>query len=331
MEKIVEGVPNFSEGRDRAVIDRIAGSMESAGARLLLIEPDADYNRVVIAFVGEPDTACRAAVAGIREAHALIDMRGHSGGHPRIGAADVVPFVPVRGVTMDDCVAIAREVGKAVGRDPGVPVYLYGHAAARPDRRDLSRVRKGQYEALPDRIATEEGRPDFGPAEFVPRFGAVCVGARPFLIAYNVNLAGGDLAMASEIAGRLRESGRRVDGERVPGLLREAKAIGVELKNKGICQVSMNLTDYRTTPMHAAYETVDRLAGELGARAAGSEIVAIVPAEALTEAGEHFARKTGKNPAGMTESALLDLAVRGLGLDSLAPFVPGEKVLEHMI
>jgi glutamate formiminotransferase len=330
MDRLVECVPNFSEGRDRAVIDGFAAAIADAGGRVLSVEPDAAYHRVVITFVAAPEVAGRAAVAAVRRAEATIDMRKHHGGHPRIGAADVVPFVPLRGVTMADCARLAREVGRAIGA-LGLPVYLYGEAATRPERRDLPHVRRGEYEGLAARLATAEGLPDFGPAEFVPGFGAVCVGARPFLIAYNVDLAGADLALAREVAARVRESGRVVGGRRVPGLLTSVKAIGVELAGRGTVQVSVNLTDPRATPLQIVHETIDREARALGSRADGSEIVGLVPLFAVADAGAHFARLAGEDPATLGPIDLVARADRGLGLSRRAPFDARAKVLDFLL
>lgn len=331
METVVYCVPNFSEGRNQATIEGIAEAVTKAGGRLLAVEPDADYNRTVIAFVGSIDGAVSAALAGIKKAAELIDMRTHTGGHPRIGAADVVPFTPTGSLAMDDCIKLAEQLGQRVGEELKLPVYLYGLVAKKDYRSDLAQIRKGGYEALPERIVTDRWRPDFGPARFVERFGAVCVGARPFLIAYNVNLSGGDLAAANLIAGRLRESGRMIGGRRVPGTLSCVKAIGVELADKGLFQVSMNLTDPAVTSMYAAYQEVRRLAVELDLDVAGSEVVGLVPLGSMIEAGRSLSGDIGGKQASLTEMELVEATVVGLGLSSIATFSPKRKILEYRI
>jgi len=336
MPRIVECVPNFSEGRRPDVIEALAEAVRSTpGARLLGVEPDADYNRVVVTLVGEPDAVVNAAFAATAVAAQKIDMRVHSGGHPRLGATDVVPFIPVAGVAMDDCVQCARRYGERVARDLGIPIYLYEEAATRPERKNLADVRKGQYEGLEEKLKDPEWAPDFGEARFNAQSGATVTGARRFLIAYNVNLATADLSLANEISGLLRESGtlmrdaegRKVlgpDGEpkRVPGRLKNVKALGVAVPERGVVQVSMNLTDFEVTPPHVAFEEVRREAERLGLRVTGSEIVGLTPLRALLMAGEFYLQRKGD------EAELLDAAIEGLGLNDFGPFAAKEKVIE---
>ncbi|HEX9006764.1 MAG TPA: glutamate formimidoyltransferase [Bacteroidota bacterium] len=339
MPPIVECVPNFSEGRSQTTIDAIARAIAGvAGVKLLSAEPDKDYNRTVVTFVGEPEPVVKAAFEGTRTAAERIDMRIHSGSHPRLGATDVVPFVPVSGVTMADCVRLAHAFGKRVGEELGLPVYLYEEAATRPGRKNLAVVRKGEYEGLEARLRDPEWAPDYGPALFNPRTGAVIAGARTFLIAYNVNLATADVKLASEIAARIRESGRVkkdaqgrpvLDGQgnkvTVPGSLKAVKAIGVFLEAHAIAQVSINLVDYHVTPPHAAFEEVKREAAALGTTVTGSEIVGLTPREALLMAGAFYA------PGETDEHALVRRAVAGLGLSDLEPFDPQKKVIEYQL
>ncbi len=274
MNKIVECVPNFSEGRRKEVVEAIGNAIASAGVKILDIQMDADHHRSVITFAGEPSSVEEAAFRGIQTAARWIDMDIHHGEHPRIGAADVVPFVPVRGTTMDDCVAMARRLGERVARELDIPVYLYERAATRPERRDLVNVRRGEYEALKKEIATNPDRkPDFGPKR-VGKAGATAIGARQFLIAYNVNLATSDVQIAKDIARVIREKG---------GGLRSVKAKGFMLHSKNITQVSMNLTDYTITGMLTAFTAVKAEAEKRGVRVMESELVGLVPLDALTQ------------------------------------------------
>jgi len=339
MARIVECVPNFSEGRNIRVINAIAGAISSvAGVKFISAEPDKDYNRTVVTFVGEPGAVLEGAFQGTRKAAELIDMTKHQGEHPRIGATDVVPFVPVAGVTMEDCVRLAQEFGARVGSELQIPVYLYEEAATKPERRNLSNVRKGEYEGLADKLADPAWAPDYGPAVFNAASGATVAGARMFLIAYNVNLDTGDVKIASEIALRIRESGRvkkdakgnpvlDAQGRKVsvPGSLRAVKAMGVLLEAHNIAQVSINLVNYHVTPPHVAFEEVKREAAALGAKATGSEIVGLTPREALLIAGRYYA------PEEKSEDALIDAAVRSLGLSQLEPFDIQKKVIEAQL
>lgn len=274
MDKIVECVPNFSEGRRKEVVEEIARAIASAGVKILDREMDADHNRSVITFAGEPRAVEEGAFRGIATAARLIDLDTHRGEHPRIGATDVVPFVPVRGVSMDDCVAMARRLGERVARELEIPVYLYERAATRPERRDLAYIRRGEYEVLKQEIATNPNRaPDFGPKR-VGKAGATVIGARPYLIAYNVNLATSELRIAKEIASVIREKG---------GGLKSVKAKGFMLHEKNIAQVSMNLTDFTVTGMLTAFNTVKAEAEKRGVQVLESELIGLVPLEALTQ------------------------------------------------
>ena len=339
MARIVECVPNFSEGRNIRVINAIAGAITAvAGVKFISAEPDRDYNRTVVTFVGEPGAVLEGAFQGTRKAAELIDMTKHQGEHPRIGATDVVPFVPVAGVTMKDCVRLAQEFGARVGSELQIPVYLYEEAATTPERKNLSNVRRGEYEGLADKLADPAWAPDYGPAVFNAASGATVAGARMFLIAYNVNLDTGDVKIASEIALRIRESGRvkkdahgnpalDAQGKKitVPGSLRAVKAMGVLLEAHNIAQVSINLVNYHVTPPHVAFEEVKREAASLGATATGSEIVGLTPREALLMAGRFYA------PEAKNEDALMDAAVRSLGLSQLEPFDMQRKVIEAQL
>jgi glutamate formiminotransferase/formiminotetrahydrofolate cyclodeaminase len=338
MARIVECVPNFSEGRNIKVINAIAGAISGvAGVKFISAEPDKDYNRTVVTFVGEPVAVADAAFQATRKAAELIDMTQHTGGHPRIGATDVVPFVPVAGVTMADCVALAREFGKRTGDELRIPVYLYEEAATRPERRNLATVRKGEYEGLAAKLKDPAWLPDFGPAEFNARSGATVTGARMFLIAYNVNLGTNDVAIANEIALRIRESGRvkkDADGKPVldakgqkvmiPGTLKAVKAMGVLLEAHNIAQVSINLVNYHVTPPHIAFEEVKKQAATLGVSVTGSEIVGLTPREALQMAGSFYA------PKGPEEEQLA-AAVAALGLSQLEPFDAAKKIIEAQL
>lgn len=297
MNQIVECVPNFSEGRRKEVVEAIGNAIASAGVRILDTQMDADHNRSVITFAGEPSSGEEAAFRGIATAAHLIDMDTHYGEHPRIGATDVVPFVPVRGATMDDCVAMARRLGERVARELDIPVYLYGHAAARPERCDLANVRRGEYEALKKEIATNPDRePDFGPRR-VGKAGATAIGARQFLIAYNVNLATSDVQIAKDIARVIREKG---------GGLKSVKAKGFMLHSKNIAQVSLNLTDYTVTGMLTAFNAVKAEAEKRGVRIMESELVGLVPLDALTQAASEVLRLPGLSARQVIEMKLFE-------------------------
>ena len=342
--RLVECVPNFSEGRDKSVIDAIAREIKSvAGVSLLDVDPGADTNRTVFTFVGEPGAVIEAATRSARCAAGLIDMGKHSGAHPRMGAMDVCPFIPVSGLTMDDCVQIAKEAGQRIAEAVNAPVYLYEYAASKPERKSLADIRSGEYEALAEKLRKPEWKPDFGPSAFVPTWGATAVGAREFLVAYNVNLNTRDPKLANEVALTIREGGRAArdasgaiikdkDGKNlmVPGLLRHVRAIGWYIDDYRCAQVSINLTNYRETPLHIVYETVKAEAAKLGMSVTGSEVVGLLPLAPLVEAGRYYLRRMGKS-AGAPESELVELAIRSMGLDSVAPFEAAKKIVEYAV
>jgi glutamate formiminotransferase/formiminotetrahydrofolate cyclodeaminase len=342
MPKIVECVPNFSEGRDREVIDRIVAAIAAVPeVSVLDVDPGAETNRTVVTFIGPPDAVVAGAFAGIAAAAELIDMRRHKGAHPRMGATDVCPFVPVSEVTMEDCVALARELGRRVGEELGIPVYLYEYAATSRSRVNLADIRAGEYEGLARKMQLPEWRPDFGPAEFNARSGATVIGARQFLIAYNVNLNTRDRKLAMRIASRVREKGyierdargrKRLDEQgnpiMAPGLLKKVKGAGWYIPEYGCAQVSYNLTDYHVTPLHVLYETTKRVAEENGVWVTGSELVGLTPLEPLRAAGRHFLAKQGRN-TGVSDAELIHVARLSLGLDSVAPFDPEKKIIDY--
>jgi glutamate formiminotransferase/formiminotetrahydrofolate cyclodeaminase len=326
MSKIVECVPNFSEGRDRAVIDAIAQAIrDTPGCTLLDVDPGASTNRTVYTFVGAPAAAVEGALAAARVARQRIDMRRHQGEHPRMGALDVCPFIPVSGVTMEECVACARDFAGRVSAELGIPIFLYEEASAQAHRKSLKQIREGEYEGLATRLGSLEWKPDFGPVAFVPEWGATVTGARGFLIAYNVNVLG-TKEQAHRIALNLREQGR---GPGDPGRLKAVKAIGWWVDEYGLAQVSMNLDDYTVTPPHAAFEACAEEAAKLGVGIAGSELVGLVPRAALLAAADHYIAKEGLFV--VDERQKLRLAVERLGLSSIAPFVPEKRIIESLL
>jgi glutamate formiminotransferase/formiminotetrahydrofolate cyclodeaminase len=342
MARLVECVPNFSEGRRRAVIDAIAAAIAGvADVKLLDVDPGADTNRTVYTFVGPPEAVSDAALNAAHKAYDLIDMAKHSGAHPRIGAMDVCPIVPISEVTMDECVEISRGIGRRIATELNLPVYFYEYAATSEVRRSLANVRAGEYEGLERKLQDPAWAPDAGPARFDPRFGAPVVGAREFLIAYNVNLNTRDRRLASEIALNIREGGRLkrdeagrpvVDGQgrqvKVPGRLEAVRAIGWYIEQYRQAQVSINLINYKITPLHVVFETVREEAGKLGLTVTGSELVGMMPLQPLIDAGKFYLRRQGKS-AGAPEREVVETAVRSLGLDQLAEFDPGRKIIEY--
>jgi glutamate formiminotransferase / formiminotetrahydrofolate cyclodeaminase len=347
MQQLIECVPNFSEGRDRAVIDAITGAIAAVeGVTLLDVDPGASTNRTVVTFVGEPEAVLEAAFAGIRVAAQLIDMRQHHGEHARMGATDVCPLVPVAGISMEETVALARRLAQRVGEELDIPVYLYEAAASRPERRNLARVRAGEYEGLARKLRDPEWQPDFGPASFNPRSGATVIGARDFLIAYNVNLNTTSTRRANAVAfdvrekGRIKRTGDPLTGEvvydaegqpvRIPGALEGVKAVGWYIEEYGICQVSMNLTDIQATPLHLAFEEVCEKAQARGMRVTGSQIVGLLPLRVLRAAGEYFLRKQERS-LGIPEREIVEIAIRSLGLNELAPFDAEQRVIEYAL
>ena len=340
--KLVECVPNFSEGRDKDKIQAIAREIESTpGVKLLDVDPGESTNRTVVTFIGAPEAVGEAAFRAIKKAAEVIDMRRHKGAHSRIGATDVCPFVPVSGVTMADCVSLARDLGRRVADELGIPVYFYEEAATSPDRRNLAAIRSGEYEGLADKMKDPEWTPDCGGAGFNARSGATVIGAREFLIAYNINLNTRDRKLAGEIALNIRESGRvqrDADGEIVrdaagnsikfPGKFEHVKAVGWYIEDYGIAQISINFTNYKITPIQAVFDEVVLQALRLGLRVTGSELVGLIPKEALLSAGRHYLENQGKSP-GVPDDELVRTAVLSLGLNDVVPFDPKKKIIEH--
>ena len=344
MTKIIECVPNFSEGRDMSVIDKITAEIKKvSGVKLLDVDPGYDTNRTVVTFVGEPEPVKQAAFAAVKKSHELIDMRHHKGAHPRFGACDVCPIIPVSGVTMDECVEIAHDLGKRLGEELDYPVYFYEYAATKPERRNLATVRSGEYEGLEAKLKDPNWKPDFGPAEFRPTKGATAVSARDFLIAYNINLNTTNAKKANAIALRLREQGYPekdadgnpkldANGKKVmhPGMFKNCKAIGWYVDDFKRAQISINLTNYHVTNMYHVFDAASKLAEEKGLRVTGSEIVGVLPKEALIEAGIHYLEKQG-TCAGQSEAELIKIAEQSLGLSDVVKFKPEDKIIEYMV
>jgi glutamate formiminotransferase/formiminotetrahydrofolate cyclodeaminase len=341
--KLVECVPNISEGRRADVYEAAAAAASVNGVTLLNVDPGVETNRTVITFVGSPEAVVEGAFRLIEKSISLIDMSTHKGAHPRMGAVDVVPFIPISDVTMEECVEMARLLGERVGRELKVPVFLYEHAASAEHRRNLADIREGEYEGLARKLADERWRPDYGPCEFNPRCGATVIGARKFLVAYNVNLNTLDKRLANRVAFDIRERGRvkrdendqpllDAKGEQVwePGILKSVKAVGWVIPEYGCAQVSMNLTDLDTTPLHLAFDTCDERARDRGLRVTGSELVGLVPRSVLLEAGRHYISKMGRSPA-VPEATLINIAVRTLGLSEVKPFDVKERVIEYRL
>jgi glutamate formiminotransferase/formiminotetrahydrofolate cyclodeaminase len=337
--QLIECVPNISEGRDRAKIDAIAAVVETVeGVRLLDVDPGKATNRTVITFVGEPGPVCEAAFRLIKKAQELIDMRSHKGEHPRFGATDVCPLVPISGISMEETAEHARKLAARVGGELGIPVYCYEAAATEEKRRNLANNRSGEYEGLPQKLSDPAWRPDFGPAAFsdsVARSGAIAIGARNFLVAYNVNLNTTSTRRANAIAFDIREAGRKVkqaDGSelQVPGKLKSVKGIGWFIEEYGIAQLSLNLTDITVTPVHIAFDEACRSAAERGIRVTGSELVGLIPKQSLLDAADFYLARQERS-LGIPEREKIKLAVKSLGLDDLGPFDPQKKVIEYML
>ena len=348
MNQIIECIPNFSEGRNPARIKEIQNAIESVhGIKLLDVSSGISANRTVITFAGDPESVMEAAFRGIEKASQLIDMSKHEGVHPRFGATDVCPLVPVSNITMSETVEYARQLAERVGRELSIPVYCYENAAFREERQSLASCRRGGYENLRRRLLSENDKPDFGPFDWsasVGRTGAVAIGARNFLIAYNINLNTTSTRLANQIALEVRESGKLrrnsangevitgIDGapERIPGTLKNTRAIGWYIDDFGIAQVSMNLTDLSVTPVHLAFEEVSQKAADLGLRVTGSELVGLIPLESLIDAGKYFLRKQ-KRSTGIADEEIIKIAVRSLGLDDLQPFDPHKKIIDYLL
>jgi len=349
-KRLVECVPNFSEGRDPVVIKQIADAIEkSDGVKLLNVDPGEATNRTVITFVGEPEAVCEAAFRAVRTAGELIDMRQHHGAHPRIGATDVLPLVPVSGITLDECADLARKLAQRIADEARIPCYCYEAAALKPERRNLAFCRRGEYEAIPEKLADPERRPDYGYRPMdddIARTGCTVVGARDFLIAVNFNLNTTSTRRANAIAFDVREKGRPLrEGNPItgkkkldekgqiimqPGTLKATKAIGWFIEEYGIAQVSMNITNINVTPLHIAFDEVCRCAQNRGLRVTGTEIVGLVPERTLIEAGKHYLRKQHRS-TGIPKADIIKMAIKSLSLDDLRPFCPKEKVIEYLL
>lgn len=344
MRKIVECVPNFSEGRNLKTINSIVDAIKSVeGVYVLDVDPGADTNRTVVTFMGSPEAVKEGAFRGIKKASELIDMRKHKGAHPRMGATDVCPFVPVSGVTMEECIEIAKEVGKRVWDELKIPVYLYEYAATSPERKSLANIREGEYEGLPEKLKDPNWKPDFGEPFFNEKSGATVIGAREFLIAYNINFNTRNKKKVHQIALNIREKGRAKRDEKgkivrdengnkimIPGKFKELRAIGWYIEEYGCAQLSMNFTNYKITPPHIVFDEVCKEAEEMGLRVTGSELVGLIPLEAMLMAGRHYLRKQGGN-TGVPEKELVHIAIRSLGLSDIVPFDPEEKIIEYKL
>lgn len=335
-DALIECVPNFSEGRDPEKIREITEQILSVeGVRLLDVDPGKATNRTVVTFVGNPEAVIEAAFRAIRKASEVIDMRAHKGEHPRMGATDVCPLIPVSGITIEETGQYAKKLGERVGRELNIPVYLYEYAATKPERKNLSVIRAGEYEGFFKKIKDPEWKPDFGPAEFPAMSGATVIGVRDFLVAYNVNLNTTSVRRANAVAFDIREAGRKVKNEKgeemvKPGTLKAVRAIGWFIKEYGIAQVSINLTNINITPVHLAFEECVKSAASRGMRVTGSELVGLIPLKAMVDAGKYFLRKQQRS-AGVSEEELLTMAVKSLGLDDLSPFDPNKKIIEYLL
>jgi len=346
-KKIIECVPNFSEGRDMGIIKQITDVIESVeGVKLLDVDPGKDTNRTVVTFVGSPEAASEAAFRSVKMASEIIDMSKHHGAHPRMGATDVCPFVPVSGITMEETVLYARKTAERIGNELGIPVYCYENAAYIPQRRNLADCRSGEYEGLMRKLSDPEWKPDFGPSIFNERAGATAVGARDFLVAFNVNLNTTSIRRANAIAYDVREKGRpKREGDplngkilkdengqkiMIPGSLKSVKAIGWYIEEYGITQISMNLTDVSVTPVHIAFDEVCRKADARGVRVTGSELVGLIPLKSLLDAGRYFLAKQQRS-GGVSDDELIKIAIRSMGLNDIHSFKPEEKVIEFVM
>lgn len=347
MKKLIECVPNFSEGRDLGIIKQITTAIESVdGVTLLDVDPGKATNRTVVTFVGEPEAVIEGAYQGILAASRLIDMSKHSGEHARMGATDVCPFIPVSNISLEETAEYATQLAKKVGENTDIPVYLYGASQKQEYRKDLSVIRSGEYEGFFNKISQPEWKPDFGPAKMNAFSGATVIGARDFLIAYNVNLNTTSTRIANRIAFDVREAGRvkRVgnpytgeierdeEGEavRIPGACKEVKAVGWYIEEYGVAQISANLTNYKVTPIHTFFDEVEKSAVSRGTRVTGSELVGLIPLKAMLDAGKHYLAKQGRS-LGVSEREIVHIAIKTLGLDELAPFDPDKKIVEYAL
>ena len=346
-KKIIECVPNFSEGRDMGIIRQITDAIESVeGIKLLDVDPGKDTNRTVVTFVGNPEAVSEAAFLSVKKASEVIDMSKHHGAHPRMGATDVCPFVPVSGITMEETVSVAHKVAERIGNELDIPVYCYENAARKPERRNLANCRSGEYEGLRKKLTDPEWKPDYGPSVFNERAGATAVGARDFLVAFNVNLNTTSTRRANAIAYDVREKGRperegdKVTGKivkdendekvMIPGSLKSVKAIGWYIKEYGIAQISMNLTNISVTPVHIAFDEVCRKADARGVRVTGSELVGLIPLKSLLDAGRYFLARQQLS-SGVSDDELIKIAIRSMGLNDIHQFKPEEKIIEFVM
>jgi glutamate formiminotransferase / formiminotetrahydrofolate cyclodeaminase len=347
MKQLIECVPNFSEGRDMQIIQQITDEIEKIeGVKLLDVDPGKATNRTVVTFVGEPDAVIKAAFLAIKKASEIIDMSRHKGEHPRFGGTDVCPLVPISNISMEEVATYAHKLAERVGRELEIPVYCYENAALIPDRRNLANCRSGEYEGLPKKLEDPEWQPDFGPARFNSKTGAIAIGARDFLVAYNVNLNTTSVRRANSVAFDIREKGRPLregnpisgkimkdqNGDPIyePGSLKSCKAIGWFIEEYGIAQISINLTNISITPVHVAFEEACKKAQERGLRVTGSELVGLIPLKAMIDAGKYFLRKQNRS-VGISEDEILKIAIKSLGLDDLKPFNPKEKIIEYLL
>ena len=336
MKQLIECVPNFSEGSDLSIIKQITNEIESVeGVRLLDVDPGKATNRTVVTFVGEPISVIEAAFRAIKKAAELIDMRKHTGEHPRMGATDVCPLIPVANISMEETAEWAKKLGERVGNELTIPVYLYEDAQKNPERKNLSIIRAGEYEGFSKKILLSEWAPDFGKAIFNAKSGATVIGARDFLVAYNINLNTTSTRRANAIAFDVRESGRKIQNEKgeeivQPGTLKSVKAIGWFIEEYGVAQISMNLTNVNITPIHIAFDEVCKKANERGVRVTGSELVGLIPLKSLLDAGRYFLEKQQRS-VGVSEKELIHIAVKSLGLDELSEFIPEKKIIEYLL
>jgi glutamate formiminotransferase/formiminotetrahydrofolate cyclodeaminase len=347
MKKLIECVPNFSEGRDMSIIEKITDEIRNSdGVKLLDVDPGKATNRTVVTFVGEPDAVVEAAYKAIKKAGELIDMSKHSGEHPRMGATDVCPFIPIANISMEETVEYAKKLAKMVGEELDIPTYLYEEAASSPERRNLAVIRAGEYEGLEKKFKEAKLLPDFGEAKFNAKSGATVIGARDFLVAYNINLNTTSTRKANSVAfdirekGRIKREGNTLSGKiirdkdgspvREPGALKSVKAIGWFIEEYGLAQVSMNLTDIKVTPLHIAFEETVKSATNRGMRVTGSELIGLVPKKVLIDAGKHFLKKQERS-TGIPEEDIIFIAVKSMGLDELKPFDPRKKVIEYLL
>ena len=347
MKQLIECVPNFSEGRDMTIIKQITDEIETVeGVRLLDVDPGKATNRTVVTFVGEPQPVIDAAFLALKKASELIDMSKHSGEHPRQGATDVCPLIPIANISMEETAEWAHKLGARIGRELDFPIYMYEAAATRPERKNLATIRAGEYEALPEKLKRADFKPDYGTAKFNPRAGATVIGARDFLVAYNVNLNTTSVRRANSIAfdvreqGRVKRKGNPITGEivrdkdgealRVPGTCKSVKGIGWFIEEYGIAQVSMNLTNISVTPVHVAFEECRKSAERRGMRVTGSEVVGLMPLKVMLDAGRYFLKKQNRS-VGVSDDELIKIAVKSMGMDDLAPFDPQKKIIEFQL